>query len=289
MNRRQAIRNTLLSAGALSLGQAIQATASALPDMSAQAAFKHSACRWCYQGIPLAELCERGRDIGLHSIELLRPDEWPVALEHGLACAVATAEFCSITEGFNNRKNHAALQAQYPQLIRQAADAGIPNVICFSGNRRGMKESKGLDNCAAGLQPLVREAERAGVTLIMELLNSHVDHADYMCDHTAWGVALVNKIGSPNFKLLYDIYHMQIMEGNLIATIRQYGDYIGHYHTGGVPGRREINASQEIHYPAVIKAIADTGYTGFIGQEFIPSYEDKISALEEGLLICSVL
>ncbi len=283
------MRNTLLSAGALSLGQSLLATERALPSrMGAELPFRHSACRWCYNDIPLEELCERGQDIGLHSIELLRADEWPVALRHGLGCAVATAEFCSITDGFNDRKQHAALQAQYPALIRQAADAGIPNVICFSGNRRGMKDAKGLDNCAAGLAPLVREAERAGVTLIMELLNSRVDHADYMCDHTAWGVALVNKIGSPNFKLLYDIYHMQIMEGNLIATIREQGDYIAHYHTGGVPGRREINASQEIHYPAVIKAIVDSGYKGYIGQEFIPSYDNKMDALKEGLMICTI-
>ncbi|MEZ4987670.1 MAG: TIM barrel protein [Saprospiraceae bacterium] len=235
----------------------------------------------------LEELCERGLDIGLQSIELLRPDEWPVVLAAGLECAVATDSFCSITEGFNDKKNHAALQAQYPELIRKAADAGIPNVICFSGNRKGMKDEKGMDNCAQGLAPLVREAEKAGITIIMELLNSRVDHKDYMCDHTEWGVALVNKIGSPNFKLLYDIYHMQIMEGDLIHTIREHHPFIAHYHTGGVPGRREINSSQEIHYPAVVKAIAETGYAGFIGQEFIPSYPNKIEALEEGLWICA--
>lgn len=287
INRRQLLRRSLLSVGALSLGKAIQATNISIPGTAKQL-FQHSACRWCYQDIPLEELAERGKDIGLKSLELLRPEEWPIVQAKGLQCAVATDSFASIPHGFNHRKNHAALQAAYPALIRQAADAGIPNVICFSGNRNGMKDDKGLENCARGLEPLVRQAEQAGVTLIMELLNSKVDHKDYMADHTAWGVALVNKIGSPNFRLLYDIYHMQIMEGNLIANIREHHTAIAHYHTGGVPGRREINASQEINYPAVIKAINDTGYTGFIGQEFIPSYESKLEALQEGLGICSL-
>lgn len=287
MNRRQLLQRSLLSAGALSLGRAINATNHVFA-IEGNQAFQHSACRWCYQDIPLEELAENGRDIGLKSIELLRPDEWPIVQQKGLQCAVATDHFASIQDGFNTRKNHKHLQAVYPALIRQAADAGIPNVICFSGNRRGMKDSKGLENCARGLEPLVREAEQAGVTIIMELLNSKVDHTDYMCDHTEWGVALVNKIGSPNFRLLYDIYHMQIMEGDMIHTIREYHSFIAHYHTGGVPGRREINASQEINYPAVIKAIAATGYDGFIGQEFIPSYEDKMEALREGLGICSI-
>lgn len=287
MNRRQLLTRGLLTAGALSLGKAIQATTSSISPAAGQN-FSHSACRWCYGDIPLEELAERGADIGLQSIELLRPEEWSVVQAKGLQCAVGTDHFASITDGFNDRKNHASLQAAYPELIRKAAEAGIPNVICFSGNRRGMKDSKGLDNCARGLEPLVKQAEAAGVVIVMELLNSLVDHADYMADHTAWGVALVNKIGSPNFRLLYDIYHMQIMEGNLIDNIRQNHEYIAHYHTGGVPGRREINASQEINYPAVVKAIADSGYTGFIGQEFIPSYDNKLAALKEGLNICSL-
>lgn len=287
INRRQLLQRGLLTAGALSLGEAIKATELLSAPFNDQN-FRHSACRWCYQDIPLEALAERGKDVGLQSIELLKPDEWPIVQAKGLGCAVATDQFASITDGFNNRKNHAALQAAYPALIRAAADTGIPNVICFSGNRRGIKDRKGLDNCARGLAPLVKLAEEAGVTLVMELLNSRVDHEDYMADRTEWGVALVDKIGSPNFRLLYDIYHMQIMEGNLIQNIRDYHSYIAHYHTGGVPGRREINANQEINYPAVVQAIAATGYEGYIGQEFIPSYDDKISALEEGLQICSL-
>lgn len=287
MNRRQLLRRSFLTLGAFSLGKAIEAT-NAVQTVTGTQTYKHSACRWCYNDIPLEEMVEHGQDIGLQSIELLRPDEWPIVLQKGMQCAVATDRFASITDGFNTRNNHASLQAAYPALIRQAAEAGIPNVICFSGNRRGMKDAKGLENCARGLAPLVKLAEEAGVTLVMELLNSLVDHEDYMADRTAWGVALVNKIGSPNFRLLYDIYHMQIMEGNLIDTIREQHDYIAHFHTGGVPGRREINASQEINYPAVVEAISATGYAGFIGQEFIPSYENKMEALAEGLQICSV-
>jgi hydroxypyruvate isomerase len=287
MNRRQLLRGSLLTAGALALGHAVRATGAALTPAS-ELPFRHSACRWCYSGIPLEELCERGQDIGLQSIELLKPDEWPVALKAGLGCAVATADFIRIPDGFNDRRQHTRLQAQYPALIRQAADAGIPHVICFSGNRRGMRADKGLENCARGLEPLVRLAESAGVTLIMELLNSKVDHRDYMADHTEWGVALVNKIGSPHFRLLYDIYHMQIMEGDLIRTIQTHHTHLAHYHTGGVPGRHEINASQEINYPAVVRAIVATGYTGYLGQEFIPTYDDKLAALAEGLGICSV-
>ncbi len=287
ISRRQAISRTLLGAGILSLGSAVKATENAI-DITAKSPYRHSACRWCYGDIPLEEFCERGLDIGLESIELLKPEEWPIIKKHGLECAVGTASFISLTEGFCDKRNHRKLQEAYVPLIRQAADAGVRQVICFSGNRKGMDDKKGMENCARGLQPLVKEAEVAGITLIMELLNSKVDHKDYMCDHSDWGVALVNKIGSPNFRLLYDIYHMQIMEGDIIATIRDIHPFIAHYHTGGVPGRREINSQQELNYPAIVKAIAASGYTGFIGQEFIPSYEDKITALEEGMWICSI-
>ncbi len=287
MNRRQLIRKATLSAGALALGRAVKATEQALR-LPGNQPFHHSACRWCYNDIPLEELCERGQDLGLKSIELLKPDEWPIAQQYGLTCAVGTADFASITDGFNNRRNHARLQEQYIPLIRAAADAGLPHVICFSGNRNGMKDNRGLEHCARGLEPLVREAESVGITIVMELLNSKVDHIDYMCDHTDWGVELVNKIGSPNFRLLYDIYHMQIMEGDVIRTIREQSEFIAHFHTGGVPGRHEINATQELNYPAIVQAIADTGYTGFIGQEFIPTYEDKLHALAEGIGICSI-
>jgi hydroxypyruvate isomerase len=285
MDRRQAILQSVLAAGALSLGGAVQATRTALGAGEA-ANISHSACRWCYSDIPLEALCERGRDLGLQSIELTGPADWPVLRRYGLTSAMGNDAFMSLTKGFNDPANHGWLQENYRALIPKAADAGIKNVICFSGNRNGISDEQGIEQCARGLQPLVELAAAAGVTLVMELLNSKIDHHDYQCDHTAWGVALVNKLGSPNFKLLYDIYHMQIMEGDVIRTIRDNIDAIAHFHTGGVPGRREINDTQELYYPAIVKAIADTSFEGFIGQEFIPSAEDKLASLEEGLRIC---
>jgi hydroxypyruvate isomerase len=180
------------------------------------------------------------------------------------------------------------LQSNYTTLINKAADAGIKRVIVFSGNRNGISDAQGIEQCAIGLEPLVNLAEKKNITLVMELLNSKVDHTNYQCDHTPWGVSLADKIGSDHFKLLYDIYHMQIMEGDIIATIKEYHSYIDHYHTGGVPGRNEINKNQELNYPAIIKAILSTGFDGYIAQEFIPTYPDKLKALKEAISICSV-
>ena len=288
MNRRKAIKQATLGLGAISLSRAIGATEAA--DRAAGTTYKtkHSTCKWCYNDIPLEELCERGQDIGLQSIELTTVDEWPTLKKYGMTCAMGTLGTFSIENGWNEPKNWDGLRENYTKAIRDAADHGIQNMIVMSGNRRGMSDLDGMRNCAAGLRPMVKLAEEAGVTLQMELLNSARDHRDYMCDHTAWGAALAEMINSDHFKLLYDIYHMQIMEGNVIATIRKYHQYIGHYHTGGVPGRHEINDSQELNYPAIIRAIHETGFDGFIAQEFIPSYEDKIKALEEGLRICEV-
>ncbi|HMQ48518.1 MAG TPA: TIM barrel protein [Saprospiraceae bacterium] len=285
MNRRAAMKNAALTIGTLAIGQSVQATQEAEQQLGLSAT-NHSACRWCYGDIPLEELADRGKDIGLKSIELLKHEEWAVVQSRGLTCAMGQPDNLSLIDGFNDPKNHANLQADYQTLIKRAADAGIPSVICMSGNRRGMSDYQGMINCAIGLRPLVKQAEEAGVLIQMELLNSKVDHGDYMCDHTAWGAGLAEMINSPNFKLLYDIYHMQIMEGDVIATIRKYHNYIGHYHTGGVPGRHEINASQELNYSAIIKAIHETGFKGYVAQEFIPTYKDKLAALAEGLKIC---
>ena len=248
----------------------------------------HSVCRWCYGQIPLEEFCEKVKDLEVPSIELTRPDEWPLLEKYGLTCALGTEQFANIVEGFNKVENHEKLINPYIGLIDKAADAGIPTVIVFSGNRFGMSDEAGIENCATGLDKIVKHAEKKNVMVVMELLNSKVNHKDYMCDHTAWGVKLVDKIGSPQFKLLYDIYHMQIMEGDIISTIRDYKDYIAHYHTGGVPGRNEINASQELNYPAIMKAIVETGYKGYVAQEFIPTWEDQIAALKEGVTICDI-
>lgn len=248
----------------------------------------HSVARWCYNDIPLDDFCRSVRDLGMHSVELLGPDEWPTLKKYGLSCAMPWGAGNGIVEGFNDPDLHNELLASYEEVIPLVADAGFDKIICFSGNRNGMDDETGLENCTTGLKRLMSTAEQHDVTVCMELLNSKIDHEDYMCDRTPWGVELVKRVGSDNFKLLYDIYHMQIMEGDVIRTIRDNHECIAHYHTGGVPGRNEIDETQELYYPAIIEAILETGYDGFIGQEFIPSWDDKIAALESGVEICDV-
>ena len=248
----------------------------------------HSVCRWCYNSMPLEELIEHSKDMGIQSIEITGPADWEVLVKNGLTSGMGTADFISLTDGMNNPKNHEIVKQPYFDLIEKAADMGIKNLICFSGNRNGLDDEIGLENCAVGLDAIVKHAEKHNIMIAMELLNSKVNHKDYQCDKTPWGVQLVEKIGSPNFKLLYDIYHMQIMEGDVIATIQKYKDYICHYHTGGVPGRNEIDETQELYYPAIIKAIVDTGYKGFLGQEFIPTWSDPMKALKHGVMTCDV-
>jgi hydroxypyruvate isomerase len=249
---------------------------------------KQSVCRWCYNGIPLDKLAAAARKMGFQSIELLsKPEDVQTVKSAGLTCAMYGG--VSITKGFNRTEHHDKLVKQLRDNIELAAAEGLPNVICMSGNREGLPDDEGLKNCAAGLKRVVGLAEEKNVTVCMELLNSKVDHHDYMCDHTTWGVELVRRVGSPRFKLLYDIYHMQIMEGDVIATIRKHHDAIAHYHTGGVPGRHEIDETQELNYPAVVRAILDTGYKGYLGQEFIPSKgRDPLASLAQGFRICDV-
>ena len=222
------------------------------------------------------------------SIELLNVTDFPTLKKYDLACAMVTGVPGGIQDGFNRLENHDKLVAFLEGAIPKVAEAGFPNIICFSGNRRGQDDEKGLENCALGLKRAVGVAEKHKVNICMELLNSKVDHHDYQCDHTAWGVDLCKRVGSERFKLLYDIYHMQIMEGDLIATIRKSAPYIAHYHTGGVPGRGEIDETQEIHYPAVMKAIVETGFKGFVAQEFIPKRPDALASLKQGVQICDV-
>ncbi|MFN8668851.1 MAG: TIM barrel protein [Gemmatimonadaceae bacterium] len=247
---------------------------------------KQSVCQWCYSNMPLDDLCAAAKRIGLLSVELLSEKDWPVVKKHGLTCAMANGP-STIPVGFNRPSEHDRLVAESERLLPLVAAAGLPNMIVFSGNRGGMSDGEGLANCVAGLKRITPLAERLGVTVCMELLNSKVDHKDYMCDRTPWGAELVRQVGSPRFKLLYDIYHMQIMEGDVIRTIRDNWDAMGHFHTAGVPGRNEIDASQELNYPAIMRAIADLGYTGFIGQEFIPK-RDAMTSLAEGVRTCDV-
>jgi hydroxypyruvate isomerase len=252
----------------------------------------HSVCKWCYPKISVEDLAQAGKQFGLQSIELLGPDDWPAAQKYGLTCAMASNPVVDglggIPKAFNRTEHHEKLIAAYQDLIPKAANAGLKNVICFSGNRAGLPDEQGIENCAKGIQPLMAVCEKNKINLVMELLNSKIDHHDYQCDHTAWGVALVQKVGSERFKLLYDIYHMQIMEGDVIRTIKANHQYIAHYHTGGVPGRNEIDDSQELYYPAIMKAIIDTGFKGFVAQEFIPKRPDFIASLQQGVKICNV-
>jgi hydroxypyruvate isomerase len=248
----------------------------------------HSVCRWCYNSIPLEDLCKAANTIGLTSVELTGPEEWPILKKYGLTSAMPWGAGKGIVDGFNEPQLHDELVKSYEEVIPLAAAAGLTQIICFSGNRKGLDDEQGIKNCAIGLKRIMPIAEKYKVTLSMELLNSKVNHPDYQCDHTAWGVALCEAVGSDRFKLLYDIYHMQIMEGDVIATIRKYHPYISHYHTGGVPGRNEIDETQELHYPAIVKAILETGYKGYVGQEFIPKRDDKIASLKQGVEICDV-
>ncbi len=249
--------------------------------------FRHSVCKWCFKDIPLAEFAAAVKEFGLESVELLNPDEWPVVQKLGLTCAMATGT-TTIPKGFNRVENHAAYVPSMIERIKLCADAGLPNVIVFSGNREGMSDEQGLENCAVGLKQIVGEAEKRGVTVCMELLNSKVNHKDYMCDRTPWGVELVKRVGSERFKLLYDIYHMQIMEGDVIRTIQDAHPYIGHYHTAGNPGRHEIDDSQELNYPAIMRAIKATGFKGFVAQEFIPAKKPALDSLKAAVKLCTV-
>lgn len=282
-----------ITAAAASLATRLGAADAAAPGTK----INHSVCKWCYDKIPLEDLCVAGKEMGLKSIELLMPSDFATLQKHGLTCAMVSfpggttskgEKVGGINRAFNRLEHHDALVEAYEPHLKASADVGAKQVICFSGNREGLSDEEGLENCAIGLKRLLPLAEKLGITLVMELLNSKVNHKDYQCDHTAWGVELCKKTGSENFKLLYDIYHMQIMEGDVISTIRDNHSFFAHYHTAGVPGRNEIDDSQELFYPAIMRAIVATGYTGFVGQEFIPKRSDKLASLKQGLEICSV-
>lgn len=248
----------------------------------------HSACYWCYDSIPLENFLPELKKLGVKAIDLVGPADWPLLKKYEIHASMCWGAEINLTDGWCDPQFHPELIARYSAMIPKVAEAGYTNLICFSGSRRGMADEEGLQYAEKGLKQVLNLAEHHGVILQMELLNSKVDHKDYMCDRTSWGVALCDRLGSQNFKLLYDIYHMQIMEGDVIRTLETYRDYIGHYHTGGNPGRHEIDETQELFYPAIMKAIVKTGFNGHVAQEFIPSWEDKIAALEQGVRICDV-
>jgi len=246
-----------------------------------------SACRWCYQKIPLEDLCAYAAKIGIAGIDLLEPAEYEVPRKYGLICTMGYADGGTIADALNRTENHAAIEAGFRKNIPLAAKAGVPNVITFSGVRRGMTDEEGARNAVIGLNRVKKIAEDNGVTICVELLNSKVDHPDYMADHTAWGARVIEEVNSPRVKLLYDIYHMQIMEGDLIATIRKNIASIGHFHTGGVPGRHELDDKQEVQWSAVMRAIADTGFKGYVAQEFVPT-RDPLTSLRQAVDLCDI-
>ena len=248
----------------------------------------HSVCKWCYSQIPLDQFATAVKSIGITGIDLIGPKEWSVLKKHGLSSSMCNGAEISLTEGWNDKKYHSTLVDSYLKHIDLVSDAGYTNLICFSGNRRIIDDETGMVNCVQGLKKIIGHAEKKGVIIHMELLNSKVDHQDYMCDNSQWGFELCRRIGSSNFKLLYDIYHMQINEGDVIRTINENHEFIGHYHTAGVPGRNEIDQTQELFYPAIMKAIVATGFKGFVAQEFIPKNNEPIQSLENAIQICDV-
>jgi len=298
MNRRKLIKTGALASGGVLLNNVLSAkkSNSIMTDLPLplKGTFKHSVSHWCYNKVPFPELCKTVKSYGMHSIELTGPEEWKVLNEHGLTCAIGWDKYpegIKLDNFYSNPDNHDALEIYFKNLIPKAVKAGVKNLICLSGQRQGRTDYQNLINCKNGIKRIIGLAEDNGITISMEYLNSKTDHPDHQFDNMEWGIALCEMIDSPNFKLLYDIYHAQIMEGNVVATIRKYSDYISHYHTAGVPGRHEIDETNELNYRFIMEEIKKTGYTGFIGQEFKPRGEtqaEKLESLKEAVLICDV-
>jgi hydroxypyruvate isomerase len=289
--RRTLLKNLALSASAVAIapGATMASCGSFENQNKLKGNINHSVSRWTYNYLTLDELCKAVKDIGFNAIDLVGPKDWPVLQQYGIYSSMCyTAGKNDLYKGLNNPLYHDHLIKEYLEVIPIMAKAKYRNLICFTGTRSGMDDETGMKNCMNALQKILPLAEKNGVTMVMELLNSKIDHKDYMCDHSAWGVELCKRVGSENFKLLYDIYHMQISEGDIIRTIKENHQYFAHYHTGGVPGRNEINDSQELHYPAIMKAIKETGYKGYVAQEFVPTRKNKIDSLKEAIRICDV-
>jgi hydroxypyruvate isomerase len=292
-SRRDAIKKVatmaLASSALSSLATRVEAHESAV-DVPLKGKINHSVCAWCYNGIPLEDLCKASQQYGIASIDLVDPKDFDLVKKYDLKVGMVNSngKEWNINNGWNRPEHHEKLVTYFEHLIDETAKGGFTNLICFSGNRKGLDDEQGIINCAEGLKKVIGYAEKKKVTLVMELLNSKVNHKDYQCDRTNWGVDLCKAVGSDNFKLLYDIYHMQIMEGDVIRTIRDNQQYIAHYHTGGVPGRNEIDETQELYYPAIMKAIHETGFKGFVAQEFVPKHEDKLASLKQAINICDI-
>jgi hydroxypyruvate isomerase len=285
VTRRQAIQ---LGASALAWPGLLRAAGATQPGRVVKnGRLKQSVSRWPFNKIPLPEFCRAVADLGLTAIDLLEEPDWSVVRPYGLVCSMGYAGGGSIADGLNVKANHEAIVRNFEKLIPRAAAAGVPNVITFFGNRRGMSDQEAIANSVEGLDRVKKIGEDHGVTICVELLNSKVDHKDYQGDRTAYGVDIVKAVASPRVKLLYDIYHMQIMEGDLIRTIRDNRDFIAHFHTGGVPGRNELDEKQEVNWRAVCQAIVDLGFSGYLAHEFRPT-RDPIASLREAVAICDV-
>ena len=284
--RRELLSGTMMTA----MVALLPAQASSLQQTSAVARkgrIRQSVSRWCYKDWTLDTLCANAAKLGLKGVDLLQPEEYAVPARHGLLCTMGYAGGGEINRGLNRSENHAEIEAGLRKYIPQAAKASVPNVITFSGLREGLSDEDGLRNTVAGLKRIRSIAEDHGVTVCMELLNSRVDHKGYMCDHSAWGVQVMNEVNSPRIKLLYDIYHMQIMEGDLIATIRKNIQWFGHFHTGGVPGRHDLDDTQEVQWDGVMRAIAETNFGGYVAHEFLPAH-DPLTSLRNAVELCDV-
>ena len=289
MQRRQLIKN--ITAGALAATglPKLHAAASEVTQTTAlKGRVNHSVCRWCYDFLSLEQLCVEVKKIGFAAIDLVGPKDWPILKKHGIDSSMCNGAEIGLTKGWNDKQYHATLIKNYSEYIELVSKAGYKNLILFSGNRNGMDDETGLKNCVEGLKQVMGLAEKKGVVLQIEIFNSKVNHKDYMADKSAWAVEMCKRLGSPNFKILYDIYHMQINEGDIIRTIKDNHQYFGHYHTAGVPGRNEIDHTQELYYPAIMEAIVSTGYKGYVAQEFIPLAADKIESLRKAVHLCDV-
>ena len=292
ITRRDAITKIGALAGSsalLGLSKAINQSEEVLEKEGLKGNIKHAVTRWPYGSLSLEELCKACNDIGITGLELVGPNDWSMLKKYDLYCPMCNGAEPGIDDGFIDPELHTSLADSYNRVIPMVAEAGFKNLICFSGNTpAGMDKETGMRNFERGIKPLLRNAERHGVVLCLELFNTRVDHPGYMADSTAWGVELCDRLGSDNFKILYDIYHMQIMEGDIISRIREFGDYFAHYHTGGVPGRNEIDETQELNYAAIMRAIAESDFDGYVGQEFIPSRGDALASLRQSIEICDV-
>jgi hydroxypyruvate isomerase len=288
-SRRRAIKTILAGAAAISASPSFTfAAIDPTTSVYRKGNIRHSVCRWCFGAFSLDDLCVFAKQIGIVAIDLVGPKDWDVLKKHGLDSSMCNGAELNLVDGWNNPTFHPQLIKNYTEMIPMVAKAGYKNLILFSGNRRGMDDETGLKNCVTGLKNILGLAEKNGVTLQIEVFNSKVDHKDYMADNTPWTIELCRRLGSENFKILYDIYHMQINEGDVIRTIRNHHQWFGHYHTAGVPGRNEINEQQELYYPAIMRAISETGYKGYVAQEFIPLSKAPLSALATAIDICDI-